>query len=167
MQFAIRASANAGYQFAGFSGDLTSLTSPQNLTMNAPKNVVANYSALAPLLNGSISSRSGAAAARQWILTLTNSGLGAATGARITGVALTQAGGVACSSSPVIIDPVPPPSPASPLLVGNVGTSSSGTAAGMTLNFGGCAPSARFKVVISFAADGGYSGSTTLNNQFY
>ena len=58
----IGASANAGYQFAGFSGDLTGLTSPQNLTMNAPKNVVANYSTLAPILNGSISSRSGVAA---------------------------------------------------------------------------------------------------------
>jgi hypothetical protein len=162
----IGASANAGYQFAGFSGDLTGLTSPQNLTMNAPRNVVANFSALAPILNGSISSRSGAAATRQWMLTLTNSGLGAATGARITGLALTQTGGVACSASPVIVDPVPPPSPSNPLLVGNVAASSSGSA-GVTLNFGGCAPSARFKVVIGFAADGGYSGSTTLNNQFY
>ena len=164
--FAILATANAGYQFAGFSGDLTSTANPHSLLMDGPKNVVANFSALTPLLNGSISSRAGDAAVRQWTLTLTNSGLGAATGARITGVALTQAGGVACSSSPVIVNPVPPPSPANPLLVGNVGTSSSGSAR-VTLNFGGCAPSARFKVVISFAADGGYSGSTTLNNQFY
>ena len=163
---AIGASANPGYHFAGFSGDLTGLTNPQNLTLNAPKNVVANYSAIAPLLNGSISSRSGLAATRQWTLTLTNSGLGAATGARITGVSLTQTGGTACSPSPGITNPVPPPSPGNPLVVGNVGTSSSGSA-GVTLNFGGCAATARFKVVISFAADGGYSGSATLNNQFY
>jgi hypothetical protein len=133
--------------------------------MNAPKNVVANYAALAPVVTGSISSRSGGASARQWTLTLTNSGPGAANAAQIIGVALTQTSGAACT--PVMTNPAPVPSLANPLVVGTVAPSSSGTA-GVTVNFTGCAPANRYRVVISFTANSGtYSGSTTLNNQFY
>ena len=42
---AVSASANTGYQFTGFSGGaLAGNTTPQNLTMNGPANVVANFS---------------------------------------------------------------------------------------------------------------------------
>jgi len=161
----ISASANAGYQFAGFSGNLSGLTTPQPVTMNAPRNVVANFATLAPILTAGISNRTGTAAARQWTLALANNGLGTANAAQITGVVLTQTSGAACT--PVISSPTPPPSVANPLAVGTIAPSASGTA-GVTVNFTGCAATARFRVVISFTANSNsYSGSTTLNNQFY
>ncbi len=40
---AITASPTAPFVFKGFTGDLSGLTSPQNLTMNGPKNVVATF----------------------------------------------------------------------------------------------------------------------------
>lgn len=39
----VSASANSGYTFPGFSGDLTGSTTPQNLTMSAAKSVTANF----------------------------------------------------------------------------------------------------------------------------
>jgi hypothetical protein len=41
----VQATVLSPNRFAGFSGDLTGATNPQNLTMNGPKNVVANFSA--------------------------------------------------------------------------------------------------------------------------
>jgi PKD repeat protein len=38
----------AGSMFAGFSGALTGVTNPQSLVMNAPKTVIANFTANAP-----------------------------------------------------------------------------------------------------------------------
>jgi subtilisin family serine protease len=39
----VTATANPGYQFANFSGDLTGATNPQSVTMSAPRAVTANY----------------------------------------------------------------------------------------------------------------------------
>jgi hypothetical protein len=39
----VSATANPGYQFSGFSGDLTGTTTPQPLRMNGPKTVTANF----------------------------------------------------------------------------------------------------------------------------
>jgi Bacterial Ig-like domain (group 3)/Divergent InlB B-repeat domain len=39
----ILATANSGYQFTGFSGDLTGVANPQNLLMNGPKTVTASF----------------------------------------------------------------------------------------------------------------------------
>jgi hypothetical protein len=39
----VAATANTGYVFSGFTGALTGTTTPQNLTMNAPKNVTASF----------------------------------------------------------------------------------------------------------------------------
>jgi hypothetical protein len=39
----ILATPNAGYSFAGFSGDLTGLTNPQNLTLSSNRSVTANF----------------------------------------------------------------------------------------------------------------------------
>jgi hypothetical protein len=41
----VSATANAGYVFTGFSGALTGATNPQNLTVNGPSTVTANFSA--------------------------------------------------------------------------------------------------------------------------
>jgi hypothetical protein len=43
----IQATANPGYQFSGFSGDLTGTTNPQNLLMNGPKGVTASFAPVA------------------------------------------------------------------------------------------------------------------------
>ena len=45
----LSASANSGYAFAGFSGDLTATSSPQSLAMNGPKTLTANFIALTPI----------------------------------------------------------------------------------------------------------------------
>ena len=42
---AVSAAANSGYQFSGFSGALSGSTTPQNLTLNAPAGVTANFTA--------------------------------------------------------------------------------------------------------------------------
>ncbi len=39
----VSATAYAGYQFSGFTGDLTGTTTPQNLLLNGPKSVTANF----------------------------------------------------------------------------------------------------------------------------
>jgi len=43
----LTAAPNAGYQLANWSGDLTGTANPQTLTMSAPHNVTANFSAVA------------------------------------------------------------------------------------------------------------------------
>jgi hypothetical protein len=43
---AVSATANSGYTFSGFSGALTGATTPQNLTLNAPAAVTANFAAV-------------------------------------------------------------------------------------------------------------------------
>ena len=40
---AVSATANAGYQFSGFTGGLTGSTTPQNVTMSAPVTVSAGF----------------------------------------------------------------------------------------------------------------------------
>jgi hypothetical protein len=154
----ISAAANPGYQFAGFSGDLSGMANPQNLTMNAAKNVVANFAALTPNVSASITGRTGTLGARQWTVTLTNNGLGAANNLEISGLTLVQTAGAACT--PVIIGPLPAD-------VGTLAPNASGSAT-VGINFTGCAPTARYRVTISFHdKTGPYAGSTTLNNLFY
>jgi Divergent InlB B-repeat domain len=163
----VGASANSGFQFANFSDGLTGSSNPQNLTMDAPKNVVANFSSLAPILGATITARSGVPGARQWTITLANNGQGVANSAQIDALTVTQTAGVACSTAPAITSPSPAPSIANPLAVGTLSPGASGSAA-VSLDFSGCAASARFRVGISFRANGGaYTGSATLNNQFY
>jgi hypothetical protein len=154
----IAAIAKPGYQFAGFSGDLSGVANPQNLTMNGPKNVVANFAALAPNVSASITGRTGTLGARQWNVTLTNSGLGAANNLQISGLTLVQTAGAVCT--PVVNGPLPAD-------VGTLAPNASGTAV-VGLSFTGCAPTARYRVTISFHDKSGpYAGSTTLNNLFY
>ncbi len=42
----VRATQNSGYQFSGFSGDLSGTTNPQYLTMNGTKSVTASFQQL-------------------------------------------------------------------------------------------------------------------------
>ncbi len=161
----ISAAANTGYLFAYFSSALGGSANPQDVTMSGPRNVVANFSAQAPQLAAMLSARTGAANARVWTITLANTGVASAVNSQITGVEVAQTGGAACTSAPAITIPAPPPSLANPLPLGLIPVSGSASTA-VTLDFSGCAAAARFTVRISYRADGAYSGSTTLNNQF-
>jgi len=111
-----------------------------------------------PELSALISGKSGPQNARVWTLTLANKYC-PAENAQIDGLTLTQTYGAACT--PVITSPA-----AFPLSLGNI--PASGTASGaVTLDFSGCANSARFSVTIAFSANNGaVTGSKTLNNQF-
>jgi hypothetical protein len=46
--FSVSATANAGYSFSNWSGDLSGSVNPASITMNSPKNVVANFNAIPP-----------------------------------------------------------------------------------------------------------------------
>jgi hypothetical protein len=50
----VAAAPAAGYAFAGFNGDLTGTTSPQSLSMSAPRNVTATFSCLYNLTGSTI-----------------------------------------------------------------------------------------------------------------
>jgi hypothetical protein len=151
----------AGYKFAYFSGHLTGSANPQSLTMNGSKNVVANFQALAPVLTAAVTGKASGTIAGQrvWTIRLSDTGAGAAVGARITGVTLTQVAGTPCS---------PPASAVSrfPVTFGDIAAGANASGA-VTFGFGGCADStARFAARVSFSANSGlYSGSTTINNQ--
>ena len=151
----------AGYKFAYFSGDLTGLADPQTLTMNSSKNVVANFQALAPVLSAALAAKADGTAAgqRAWTIRLSNTGAGSASAALITGVALTQTAGSACSPTASLVSTLP-------ITVGSIAAGANTTGA-ITFNFGGCTDSAaRFMAKVSFSADSGaYAGSTTINNQ--
>ena len=166
----IVASAKSGYQFASFSGALTGTASPASLTMNGPKSVTANFAVIAPVLSAAITLRTGAANARSWTITLTNSGIGLGNNTEIAKLTITPAGTPGCTVAPAIAIPAAGVSASAPLLLGNIGpaggTSSSASAA-VTINFSGCQASSKFTVTVGYTANSGaYSSSTTFSNQF-
>jgi len=112
-----------------------------------------------PTLSALVTAKAGTQNSRVWTITLSNSGAGAAINAQIDGLTLTQTFGAACT--PVVISPS-----SFPLPVGTIDPG--GTASGnVTIDFTGCAATARFSVKIPFSANSGtVSGSKTLNNQF-
>jgi hypothetical protein len=155
----VQATAASTYAFSTFSGDASGTTNPVSVTMNAPKNVVANFrSTAAPKLVATIPTKSGSSlASRVWTVQLANQGLGPALAAQITGLTLTQVLGTPCSPAPVLTSSLP--------VVGDIaaGASASGQ---VNLNFAGCQGTVRFTVVVAFSANAGsYTGSTTLSNQ--
>lgn len=158
----VQASAATGYTFAYFSGDLNGSGNPQMLTMNGAKNVVANFgSTAAPALHAAISGKVNGTLTGQrlWSIRLSNSGLGTAVGAQITGFTISQSSGTACSPAVSLISPLP-------VTVGDIAPSAYATGQ-VTLNFAGCPDTTgRFTAIITYSANSGaYSGSTTIYNQ--
>ena len=129
--------------------------------MNGPKGVVADFRAGGtPTLIASVAGKAdGVAGARIWTIRLTNTGLGTATGAQITGVILTQTAGTPCSPAATVGSTFP-------IVIGDVAPSSN-VSAPVTFNLGGCTDTTdRFSAKVSFAANTGtYSSSTTISNQ--
>jgi len=77
------ATPNSGYQFSGFSGDLTGTTNPQTLLMNGPKNVTANFASIQVATSTSVVSSANPVIFGQAVsltATVTSSGSGTPTG---------------------------------------------------------------------------------------
>jgi sugar lactone lactonase YvrE len=148
----VQAFANAGYQFANFSSGLSGTTNPQNVTMNAPVKVVANFTPLAPSLAASVGTRVDGVpgVTRLVTLTLTNTGLGAATNATIASI--TAIADVAGSGTVTVASGTPQD-------IGTIAAAASGSG---TVIFNWPATATRVKFTVNFTADGGYAGSTTI-----
>jgi uncharacterized repeat protein (TIGR01451 family) len=144
----IGASANPSYIFAGFSGALSGQTTPQQIVLNAPASVVANFTPLAPQLTVSVGTRSdGPDGTRLVTITANNSGQGAATTTTITAINATVVSGsgiVAASGVPIVL-----------------GTIAPGAQASTQVTFTWPATASRVTLKISYTADGGVSGTAT------
>ncbi len=140
-----------GYQFASYSGGVTS-----PLTLNAPTSVVANFAPVAPLLTAAITNKTGPANARVWTITLSNQGTGIGLNTQITSLTFT---GTGCTTPPALLQPPPYP-------VGNIGPLGSG-AGTVTIDFSGCPATTRFTVKMGYTANSGsYISSASFANQF-
>jgi hypothetical protein len=149
----VQATANAGYQFANFSGTVIATTNPLSLTMNRPHSIVANFTPVAPNLAATVGARSDvvAGSTRQVTLMLTNTGIGAAANATITSI--TAIADVAGSGAVSVAS-------GTPVDFGTINQGSSATTTAIIFNWPMTATRVRFTV--NFTADGGYSGSSTI-----
>jgi hypothetical protein len=152
----VSATANAGYAFTGFTGGLSGTTTPQNITVNAPVTVTANFAAGPTSLGGSLGIKSGPQNARVWPFTIGNNGPGVALGAQITSLTLQETSGAPCT--PVISTPMP-------ASAGDIGPHATSTV-NVTIDFTGCPSNAFFKATAILSANGGAAtGSIVKLNQ--
>jgi len=148
----VTATPNPGYVFTGFSGALTGTTNPQTLAVYFDTAVVANFAPAQPALTASVGQRLDTVdpGKRVVVITLLNSGTGAATNATITSITniftLTGAGTVGIYGG----------TPA------NLGAIVPGSSASANIGFDWPASALRARFTVNFTADGGYSGSTTV-----
>lgn len=156
----ISATPSAGYSFLDWSANVTSQDNPSSsVIMNQPQIVTANFVALPTTMGGNITAKSGPSNARVWTLAVTNNGPGAANSAQLNTFSLTQTFGATCT--PAVTSPA-----SFPLIVGNIAPVSSASVP-VTLNFTGCALTARFAATFTFSADAGVvTGTVTRFNQF-
>jgi hypothetical protein len=151
----VQETTNAGYQFAYFSGGtLTGSTNPQNVTMNGPINVVADFTPLAPNMAVSVGARTISGSQVLVGFTLTNGGLGTATNATITSITASVISG---SGTVTVASGVPV----------DLGTINSGGGTASTIvTFNWPSTAARVTFTVHFTADGGYSGSGTATTLY-
>ena len=156
----VTSTANAGFVFTGFSGALTGVASPQTLLMTGPSTVTANFTPTPIATQSSaITAKSGASNARQWSISVTNNGPGAAYDAKLVGLMFTQTFGTACTMAPVRL------TPALPVSLGTLGVGTTSQTP-VTLDFSGCPANARFTVTVDYVSNGGSSiGLVQLANQ--
>jgi hypothetical protein len=104
-------------------------------------------------LNATIGTASGQPASRDWKIRVYDTGTGAANGAQITGMTVTQTGGAACT---------PTIAPGTfPLALGTIAPSQS-TTADVSINFTGCPLTSKFTASITLAANGGETSATIV-----
>jgi sugar lactone lactonase YvrE len=146
----VTAVANAGYVFAGFSAPFSvPAGDPASFVLIAPTTVVANFTPLAPNLAASVGTRADAGAIRLVSLNLSNTGLGAATNAAITGITATVVLGTGAVAA------------TSPLPV-NAGTIAPGGTGSAAVLFNWPTTATKVKLTVTFAAANGYTGTSTI-----
>jgi hypothetical protein len=100
----LSAVANVGYTFTQWTfpitdspSDVPTSTNPLALVMTGPKSILANFTPGNPVLGVTVTSKAIAVGQDTWVVTIANSGLAPAIGARITAVTVTPASGIATS----------------------------------------------------------------------
>jgi hypothetical protein len=150
----VQATANAGFTFTGFSGDLTGTTNPQSITMNGPKTVTAAFTGSNPTLYAMQGPRLDATDPNQRLVQiyLVDANGGIAANAQITSITNIT---VTAGSGDVSIF-----GPSFPVLVG---TLNPGDKLLTTLTFNWPASATRVSFRVNFSANNGNTtGSTTL-----
>jgi hypothetical protein len=155
----VSATASTGFVFSGFSGDVTGSASPVPVAMNGPKTITATFLPQAPAnMSALITSKTGTTNARQWNVTVSNSGPGVAYGAQLNGLVLNQTFGAACA--PIRLSPS-----AYPVSLGNMAGGGNVSVTAL-FDFSACPANARFTAVLIYTANSGISGNATaLTNQ--
>ena len=129
------------------------------MIIDGGKTITANFAPLKATMLGNIISKSGPTNSRVWTLSLLDNGPGAANSVMIHDFTMTQSFGAACT-------PVLKNAASFPLLLGNLGPNQTGTTT-VTLDFTGCAASARFTAKFTYSANNGaLSGFVTRTNQY-
>jgi hypothetical protein len=153
----IRAIPTAGNTFLGWLGTVTDATNPlTTVIMDHDQTVTAQFSGLTTTISGNITGKSGPANARDWTLSLTNSGPAGAD-AIIPSFTLAQTFGVNCT---------PHINGAFPLTVPTLSAGQTGSA-DVLIDFTGCAANVRFTATFTFSANNGtVTGNVVRTNQF-
>ena len=156
----VSATPNPGYGFVNWTGGAADPTNPSTtVVIDQGKTITANFAPLSATMAGNIIAKTGPANARVWTLSLLDNGPGVAQAVLIHDFTLTQTFGAACA-------PILKNAASFPLSLGNLGPSQTGTTT-ITLDFTGCAASARFTAKFTFSANNGaVSGYVLRNNQF-
>jgi hypothetical protein len=154
----VSATPTPGYGFVNWTGGVTDSTAAStSVVMDQPHTLTAIFRKLSATAFGNITNKTGPTNARVWTLTLLDNGPDAANGASIDSFTLTQTFGAACT---------PAVKTALPISLGNLAPSQTGTA-NITIDFTGCAASARFTAKFNYSANGGFvSGFVTRTNQY-
>ena len=153
----LTATPTSTYTFSGWTGACTG-TGTCTVTLNAATTVTANYAAIGSAIVGAtLSGKTGTiGGARVWNLTFTNSGTLAASNLSLNTFTLLQTAGTICS--PVV-------STTMPVALGNLAPAAS-VSTGVSINFTGCALTARFKLTAGYSANAGaVSNTLSLVNQ--
>jgi len=156
----VSAIPNPGYGFTGWTGGVVD---PANFSttviIDGGKTITANFAPLNATMFGNIIAKSGPSNSRVWTLSLLDNGPGAANSVMIHDFTFTQTFGAPCT--PILTNAA-----SFPLSLGNLGPAQTGTNT-VTLDFTGCAASARFTAKFTYSANNGaVSGFVTRTNQF-
>ncbi|HWY44497.1 MAG TPA: choice-of-anchor Q domain-containing protein [Candidatus Sulfotelmatobacter sp.] len=156
----VAAIPNPGYGFVNWTGGVADPTnSSTTVIIDQGKTITANFSPLGATMAGNIIAKTGPANARVWTLSLLDNGPGVANATTIHDFTLTQTYGAACI-------PVLKNAASFPLSLGNLTAGQTGTTT-VTLDFTGCAASARFTAKFTYSANNGaVSGFVTRTNQY-
>ena len=152
----IRATPNTGFNFSGYTGDYTGTAVAGLVPMTAARKVVGNFSAAGqPTLFASAGPRAdGSQSGQRTVpITLRSASSFPALNARV--VSITPITVVAGSGVVSVA-----PGPRFPVSLGSIPANGMAT---FTVTFDWPATASRVQMKVNFAADGGYTGSTTLN----